>query len=46
MNSLLPELEIGLAYDKNQSTLILEIGKGVNFGISAQGRAPGIFKSF
>ena len=40
-NSLLPELEIGLAYDKNQSTLILEIGKGINFGMALQGRAPG-----
>jgi hypothetical protein len=42
MNSLLPELEIGLAYDKNQSVLVLEIGKGVNFGMTSQGRAPGI----
>ncbi len=46
INSLLPELEIGLAYDKDQSTLVLEIGKGVNFGMASQGRAPGIFISF
>jgi hypothetical protein len=45
-NSLLPELEIGLAYDRNQSTLILEIGKGINFGMTIQGRAPGTFLSF
>ena len=45
-NSLLPELEIGLAYDRNQSTLILEIGKGINFGMASQGRAPGTFISF
>ncbi|CAF0909662.1 unnamed protein product [Adineta steineri] len=41
--SLLPELEIGLAYDRTQSTLILEIGKGVNFGMTSQGRAPDTF---
>ncbi|UJR13617.1 hypothetical protein I4U23_000630 [Adineta vaga] len=40
MNSLVPELEIGLAYDRNQSMLILEIGKGINFGIATHGRAP------
>ncbi|CAF0951088.1 unnamed protein product [Rotaria sordida] len=40
MSSLLPELEIGLAYDKNQSILIFEIGKGINFGMTSQGRAP------
>ncbi len=39
--SILPELEIGLAYDKNQSILTLEIGKGMNFGMTSQGRAPG-----
>ncbi len=41
ISSLLPELEIGLAYDKDQSTLVLEIGKGINFGMTSQGRAPG-----
>ncbi len=40
-NSLLPELEIGLAYDKNQSILTLEIGKGINFCMTSPGRAPG-----
>lgn len=44
-NSLLPEIEIGLAYDKNQSTLILEIGKGINFAMSTSGRAPGTRRS-
>ncbi|UJR33641.1 hypothetical protein I4U23_021074 [Adineta vaga] len=39
-SSLLPELEIGLAYDKIQAMLVLEIGKGINFGMSSQGRAP------
>ncbi|CAF1218333.1 unnamed protein product [Adineta ricciae] len=39
-NSLVPELEIGLAYDRNQAMLILEIGKGINFGMNAHGRAP------
>jgi hypothetical protein len=42
-NPLLPELEIGLAYDKNQSILFLEIGKGINFGMTSQGRPPGIY---
>ncbi|CAF0749750.1 unnamed protein product [Adineta ricciae] len=42
-SSLLPELEIGLAYDRNQSILILEIGKGINFGMASQGRAPDAF---
>lgn len=36
-----PEIEIGLAYDRNQSILIFEIGKGINFGMSSTGRAPG-----
>ncbi|CAF4592318.1 unnamed protein product [Rotaria sp. Silwood1] len=36
----LPELEIGLAYDKNQSILIFEIGKGINFGMTLQEQAP------
>lgn len=39
-NSLMPEIEIGVAYDKNQSILILEVGKGINFGMATQGRAP------
>ena len=39
--SLAPELEIGLAYDKTQAMFTLEIGKGINFGLSSQGRASG-----
>ncbi|CAF1558429.1 unnamed protein product, partial [Adineta ricciae] len=39
-SSLVPELEIGLAYDRNQAMLILEIGKGINFDMNAHGRAP------
>ncbi|CAF3615357.1 unnamed protein product [Rotaria socialis] len=39
-SSTLPEIEIGLAYDKNQAVLLFEIGKGVNFDISSLGRAP------
>lgn len=41
-SSLLPELEIGLAYDRNQSMLILEIGKGINFAMASSPRAPGL----
>ncbi|CAF1100003.1 unnamed protein product [Rotaria sordida] len=40
INSLLQELEIGLAYDRNQSMLILEIGKGNNFRLTSEGRTP------
>ncbi|CAF2627074.1 unnamed protein product [Rotaria sp. Silwood2] len=40
INPLLSELEIGLAYDRNQSMLILEIGKGNNFHLTCEGRAP------
>ncbi|CAF3780313.1 unnamed protein product [Rotaria magnacalcarata] len=38
--SSLPEIEIGLAYDKTQAVLLFEIGKGINFGISSLGPAP------
>jgi hypothetical protein len=41
ISSLLAELEIGLSYDKNQSILTLEIGKGINFCMASQNRAPG-----
>ncbi|CAF1196724.1 unnamed protein product, partial [Didymodactylos carnosus] len=34
------EIELGLAYDRTQSYLIVEIGRGINFGIKTQGRAP------
>ncbi|CAF0799363.1 unnamed protein product [Adineta steineri] len=40
VNSLLPELEIGLAYDRTHSMLILEIGKGINFGLSTLTHPP------
>ncbi|CAF5010483.1 unnamed protein product [Rotaria sp. Silwood1] len=40
INSLLSELEIGLAYDRNQSMLILEIGKGNNFHLTSEDRPP------
>lgn len=40
-SSLLPELEIGLGYDKTQSMLTLQIGKGINFGMTSPIRAPG-----
>ncbi|CAF3899490.1 unnamed protein product [Rotaria sp. Silwood2] len=39
-SSTLPEIEIGLAYDTKQSILIFEIGKGINFGMTLQGRVP------
>lgn len=41
----MPQLEIGLAYDKNQSMFTLEIGKGANFGTQSQSRAPGEVES-
>ncbi|CAF1114978.1 unnamed protein product [Didymodactylos carnosus] len=38
--SQIPEIELGLAYDRIQSHLIVEMGKGFNFGVATQGRAP------
>ena len=44
-SSIIPEIEIGLAYDKSQSTLILEIGKGLNYGMGSLEKAPGLTAS-